>query len=218
MTVTGPIVFRYAIGLAMSVAFNLGLIVTLAELGQPQSTEDAHDAHGVAPSVVEPPPPITPTTPAAAQPTPATALPASPPAPNLDLPAPAELSDGPALQWGGLDNLGLQGLDTLSSRAGLEPVTEGPEEPPQLAVPPDLTRFYPQAARRRKLGGRTIVALAIDAKGRVVEVNVLRSEPPGLFERAAERAARTFRFTPAQREGRAVAARTRLELKWQLPR
>ena len=218
MIIAGPAALRYLTGLIFSVVLNLALIVSLAELDRPADAEDTHDAHRVAPSVVEPPPPEPPAKVSPAEPHAATALPTSPPAPNLDLPAPTELTDDPALAFDSLGNVGLGDLDVLTAGTGFtDPEPTAPDEPPQLAVPPDLTRFYPQPARQRKLSGRTILALTVDDRGRVVGVKVLLSEPPGLFERAAQRAARTFRFTPATRAGRPISARTRLELKWQLP-
>ena len=208
---------RYGFGLIVSVVFNLALVVGLAELGRPDDDADRHNAHAVAPSVVEPPPPETPSPSASPSPAAAQPIPSSPLAPTLDLPAPAALTDGPGLAWGALDGVGLGDLSRLGGDAvpSAAPDSTGPDTPPRMTVPPDLERFYPAAARERRLGGRTIVAVTVDRGGRVIAAQVLRSEPPGIFERAAERAARAFRFTPAQRGGRAIVAQTRLELKWQ---
>ena len=217
MTSVGASSIRYVIGLLMSVGFNVGLVVSLAELDRPAVDEDEHDQHRVRPSVVPPPPP--PPTAAAAASTPAaTPLPAAPPAPNLDLPDPGLPSDGLTLALNPLKDIGLGAFEGLGTDRGLAPRSDDrePDVPPQLTVMPDLTQFFPQAALRRKLSGRSIVAVRVGTDGRVVAADVLRSEPPGIFERAAARAARSFRFIPARKKGRAVAARTRLELKWQL--
>ena len=210
---------RYAAGMTLSAVFNLGLVISLAELGRPETPDDTHAPHGVAPSVVAPPPPEPLSTATGAPPTAAQPLPTAPPAPSLDLPAPTELTTGPALAWGDLDDVGLGALDgwTPNTAVDTDPAIATPDEPPQLTVPPDLTRFYPDDARRRRLQGRTILGLTIDPSGRVIGAEVLRSDPPGIFERAAERAARSFRFEPARRAGRPTIATTRLELKWQLP-
>ena len=207
-------VVRYALGVALSAACNAGLIFGLARLDRPVQDEDHHAAHRVRPSVVKPPPPTDTAADAPATEAAPTPLPATPPSPQLDLPAPGNLVDGPSLAGDGLQDIGLDGLEGLTARGG-PAAPPGPERPPQLTAPPDLAGFYPKAARRRNLGGRSIVAIDVDARGRVVAAEVLRSEPPGIFERAAVRAARTFRFEPAERGGKPVAARTRLELKWQ---
>ncbi len=207
---------RYAAGFALSAAFNVGLVISLAELARPADRPDDHQPHAVAPSVVEPPPEPA----ASASPAPsesATPLPSAPAAPRLDLPAAPNLGSGPALAWGDLDDVGLGSLDEWTPGPVVDPRPSAPDRPPQLTVPPDLTRFYPQDARRRKLEGRTIVGLTVDTAGRVVAVEVLMSEPPGVFDRAAARAAKSFRFEPATKAGRPSLAETRLELKWQLP-
>ena len=207
---------RYGAGLLVSAVFNLGLVISLAELGRPPLPDDDHDAHRVRPSVVEPPPEATPETPVAPQ-SAATPLPSSPVAPTLDLPNLGDVGDGPALDWGDLDDVGLTGFDGLGLTAAPSPDVEStaPDEPPQVTVPPDLARFYPQAARRRGIGGRSIVAVDVDVQGRVTRAEVLRSDPPALFDDAAIRAARAFRFLPAKKRGKPVPARTRLELRWQ---
>ena len=216
---SGVTLVRYGVAVALSAAVNVGLVVSLAELARPATPEDPHQPHGVAPSVVAPPPPPETISRDVTAPPTAAALPAAPPAPNLDLPAPTELTNGPALAWGDLDDVGLGDLDGFASlTAGAQTTAPAPpDEAPQLTVPPDLARFYPAEARRRKLQGRTILGLTIDPSGRVIGVDVLRSDPPGIFERAASKAARSFRFQPGRRAGRAILATTRLELKWQLP-
>ncbi|MEL7369592.1 MAG: energy transducer TonB [Myxococcota bacterium] len=214
MTSPGGAIVRYAGGLLLSIGLNLGLIVSLAELGRPYIEEDKHEPHQVAPSVVQPPPVPEPVRSSASPPSP-TPLPSAPSAPMLDVPAPSLDLDGPGLAWTGLNNIGLGRFDLPSTDAPAETPSYAPDVQPQLSFPPDLARFYPSEARRRKIGGRTILAIQVNAKGQVTEARVLRSEPPGLFERAAQRAARHFRFEPALRQGRAVAAETRLELKWQ---
>lgn len=206
-------VVRYSVGLVLSAAFNLGLVASLAELDRPTAEEDTHTAHRVAPSVVPPPPPPAPSTsnPTAA-PSP-TALPAAPPAPALDLPALADLGMGPGIPLDGLEGIGLDGLEDVPLGAATPPAA--PDQPPQLASPPDTARFYPREAQRRRISGRTILRLEVGADGHVRSAEVLRSEPPGIFERNAVRAAMTFRFIPAQKKGRPVGARTRMEIKWQ---
>ena len=67
-----------------------------------------------------------------------------------------------------------------------------------------------------RLTGITVLELAIDSNGRVTAVEVIESDPPGVFERAARRAARRLRYQPAARDGRAATGTTRVELEWKL--
>jgi protein TonB len=64
--------------------------------------------------------------------------------------------------------------------------------------------------------GSSRIALTVDAGGRVTAVEVLDSEPAGVFEQAARRLGRALSFRPALREGRPVAARVTLRLVWRL--
>jgi periplasmic protein TonB len=87
---------------------------------------------------------------------------------------------------------------------------------PELLFYPDLSHFYPLAARRKRLSGRTVLGLGLDASGAVTHVEVVASSPPGVFNQAAQRAAMRVRYRPAQQAGKARPSRVRLELLWQL--
>lgn len=89
-------------------------------------------------------------------------------------------------------------------------------EPPRLLHPPDLARHYPLAAKRLGVTGRTVLRLDIDARGSVQGLEVLKSEPAGVFERAAEGAAKRLRYRPAIAGGRPRGAKVRVELVWHL--
>lgn len=114
-----------------------------------------------------------------------------------------------------------------------EPVPETPaapsETPPQPGVErdgaPDLNWYtgrdldilprplapiepvFPPGARLREVSGKVTLALSIDAAGRVVDVSVVRAEPPGVFDDAALTAFRAASFAPGIRGGRAVRSR-----------
>ena len=90
------------------------------------------------------------------------------------------------------------------------------DTPPRLLARPDLSRYYPADARRRHITGRTTVRLAIAADGTVTEVEVLRSQPAGVFDRAAREAAARLRFRPARKGGAPVAAAFILDMNWTL--
>ena len=80
----------------------------------------------------------------------------------------------------------------------------------------DLDRFYPRTARQRGLAGSSRLRLAIGADGRVSGVELLASNPPGVFDSAAERLARTLRFRPATRAGQPVATVMEQTIAWNI--
>ena len=75
---------------------------------------------------------------------------------------------------------------------------------------------YPLAARRRGLEGRVVLRLGLDAEGRVDDVRVERSSGSETLDGAAVEAARGWRFRPARRGGRAVAASLLVPIRFQL--
>jgi len=82
----------------------------------------------------------------------------------------------------------------------------------------DLGRFFPRAARIDGLEGETTIELELDARGTVLQVTVLASSPPQVFDQAAEKAVRAMRFSPAERDGQPVGSKHRLILDWKLKR
>jgi protein TonB len=92
----------------------------------------------------------------------------------------------------------------------------GPSRGPVLLRPPNPAEFYPRAARIRGVTGATVVRVSVSRDGRVVETAVVRSRPPGVFEEAARRLARSLTYRPALRDGRPVRAAHRVELVWRL--
>ena len=85
----------------------------------------------------------------------------------------------------------------------------------ELDVRPGISRNvepeYPEAAAHRSLSGKVVIRLYIDEKGSVERVETLRADPPGYFERSAERAFRAARFTPGMKGGRAVKTQMTIE-------
>ena len=64
---------------------------------------------------------------------------------------------------------------------------------------------YPPQAEARRIEGHVTFKLRISSLGRVEEVWVLESDPAGIFDTAADRAVRQYRFSPARHRGAAVA-------------
>lgn len=68
----------------------------------------------------------------------------------------------------------------------------------------EIRPLYPEAARQRGIEGSVVVALHIDEAGEVREVEILESNPPGVFDAAVLAAYGQARFTPAARGGQPV--------------
>lgn len=72
------------------------------------------------------------------------------------------------------------------------------EEPALLkAVPPN----YPRAAERRAIEGMVKVSIDVNADGSVAAVNVIESQPAGIFDTSAINAVQRWKFeegNPAQ--------------------
>ena len=60
---------------------------------------------------------------------------------------------------------------------------------------------YPPKAKRYKYVGQVIVKFGVDAKGKVTDPYVVASEPPGVFERAALKHVKSYKYKPPLLEG-----------------
>jgi protein TonB len=212
-----------ATGLALLV--NLAVVVGLSQVSRlhPAVAEPPLAVRSLRRSEVETPPPPPVVEPA---PTFAAAVAGAPPAmPSLDLPAlgPPDALTLPAL--GSLDAdlvlpLVLPAFTASDAPAGqLASAGSAPPEvdaPAQLIGGFDLDHFYPRSARMRGLAGSTRLRLAIAADGQVSGVEVLSSDPPGVFEQAAERLGRSLRHHPATRAGQPVASVLERTIVWQV--
>lgn len=75
---------------------------------------------------------------------------------------------------------------------------------------------YPMAARRTGQTGQVLLRLYVDQEGAVREVQVVRAEPPGVFDDAATEAVRKWRFEPAVSGGAAVGMWLTLPVRFAL--
>jgi protein TonB len=75
---------------------------------------------------------------------------------------------------------------------------------------------YPPAALAQGLEGRVVLRLLVDETGRVVDAAIVEDPGHG-FGEAAARAARGFRFEPAQRAGTPVATWLRFTVSFEIP-
>jgi len=87
-------------------------------------------------------------------------------------------------------------------------------------TPPRLLRnrppTYPARATVDRLQGTVLLRLGITVDGRVADVEVFTSSGHGVLDAAAVRAVRSWRFAPARRDGRPVAATVRLPVRFVL--
>ncbi len=74
---------------------------------------------------------------------------------------------------------------------------------------------YPRLARELGKEGTVLLRLTIDDRGRLTHVEVLRGAGSG-FDEEAVRAARESKFSPARMNGRAVACRAQLPVRFVL--
>ncbi len=77
---------------------------------------------------------------------------------------------------------------------------------------------YPFAARRKGIEGRVVLRVTVLASGRVEDLAVERTSGSRLLDRAALEAVRRWRFAPATRLGRPVAATVRVPIAFRLDR
>jgi len=67
-----------------------------------------------------------------------------------------------------------------------------------------LPPLYPFEAKRKKIQGKVIIKVIVNKEGKATEPVVLESHPKGVFEAAALRAVKRWRFRPATKGGNPV--------------
>ena len=171
----------------------------------PFPVDRAHDARPHDPSRSHDPPPAK------------DSLPHDPPAPA----APAMKSEGVLARFtipSGTPTAATV-LPTTGASGGTGAAWAPGEAPPShdVAVPTStvqvaaklvrsVTAAYPVDARADEFEGDVQLEIVVDREGRVVDARVVRPAGHG-FDEAALQAIRSYRFLPAQREGRAVRVR-----------
>jgi len=63
---------------------------------------------------------------------------------------------------------------------------------------------YPDNARENRVEGRIIIEYTISEEGHPVDVRIVESTPPGVFDAVAINAIHQWRYIPARRAGRAT--------------
>ena len=86
--------------------------------------------------------------------------------------------------------------------------TESPADQPPVAINPVTPMVYPPALLDQGIEGRVLLRLFADANGKLIPDSTRVAESSGYpaLDSAAMSGARELRFSPALRNGRAVAA------------
>ncbi len=119
----------------------------------------------------------------------------------------------------GLDafqNLMVEGSSALEGAAAgdvvmTESTVDDPPKPVERVAPE-----YPSRARAKAVEGHVNLSVLIGEDGVVRDVQVLESEPAGVFDDAARTALRGWRYQPAMYKGRAVPVRVQQLLRFAL--
>lgn len=74
---------------------------------------------------------------------------------------------------------------------------------------------YSESARQAKINGTVFLAVAINARGTVDAVKVVRSVEPGLDQNAMD-AVKQWKFTPATKDGKLVAVQVDMTVEFKL--
>jgi len=86
--------------------------------------------------------------------------------------------------------------------------------PPRLAMKGSLE--YPSEARQRSISGFVILKILVGSNGSVESLEVEESEPKGIFDQAALKSVKGWKFEPAIVKGQTVAAWTSQRIKFEL--
>lgn len=75
---------------------------------------------------------------------------------------------------------------------------------------------YPRQAFDAGVTGKVVLRIEVDVDGRATDVTVTESSPRGVFDAAAVAAARQWHFTPAMKDGKAVAGAVQVPIWFDL--
>lgn len=75
---------------------------------------------------------------------------------------------------------------------------------------------YPKRAKMMKLEGFVKLEFTITQTGSVIDMKVLKSDPPNVFDRSAKRALSTWKFKPKIENNAAVEQRASVQINFQL--
>jgi len=205
---------KLALTLAGSLLFHFALIFGLQIRAAPAA---APSSHIIQARLVEAPRPIA-APPAAPEPTPDTptlqeVAPVPPPQPELAAAEPTP-PEPPASAAAPEKSANLPSIEVpLLEDPTYYPAQEVDVHPTALQA---IQPTYPVEAANANVAGNVTLELLLDESGKVQDITVEESNPPGMFDKSAQEAFRHARFTPAQRHGRAVKSRVRIKVTYEL--
>lgn len=112
---------------------------------------------------------------------------------------------GPAVAGGG--GFGADGAQMSKEKDNIH-------RPPRLLIKSALD--YPSEARQNSVSGFVLLKILVNTSGSVESVQVEHSEPRGVFDAAATRSIKEWKFEPAIVKGQIVAAWTMQKIKFEL--
>ncbi len=75
---------------------------------------------------------------------------------------------------------------------------------------------YPRAARLKRTEGHVVAEFTVNQEGLTQDIQIRESQPAGVFDKAATKAIRRWRFQAHRRDGRPVSVRARQRLDFRL--
>ncbi|MGA2565088.1 MAG: energy transducer TonB [Steroidobacteraceae bacterium] len=91
-----------------------------------------------------------------------------------------------------------------------------PGTPVQVTFRPDISNYYPEAARREGQEGRAIIKICVNQQGKIDSADVATSSGFPELDEAAIKVAKAYRFKPATSEGKPVSSCPTLPVKFEL--
>lgn len=137
----------------------------------------------------------------------------SPPHMDVTLPSPvlpviAGLSGNIGVR---LDSIGSFAIDDPEDRIfGIDELDDGPVPIVQLEP------VYPMQARSRRIEGFVVLEFVVGREGDVMNPRVIADEPVGVFDKAALRAVKRWRFRPGSLAGEHVPVRVRQRIAFRM--
>jgi TonB family protein len=115
---------------------------------------------------------------------------------------------------------GLDGEELAAATSALEhaQAAAAPEVVPESKLQRKhfVQPVYPPDALAKNVSGAVELEFTVTPEGKVTDIQVQNSEPRGMFDQAAIAALSQSRYQPVERDGVAVAQRSRLRMRFQL--
>lgn len=130
------------------------------------------------------------------------------PLPNL-----GESFSGIALD---LPNFVGEGAVNSSLLGDLENVSMTENSVDTAPIPKNLKVNYPERAKQRNLEGSVLVSVQVSDKGKVSQIEILESSPPGVFDEAVKEASKSWTFTPGKYQGLPISTWVNIPIPFKL--